>query len=295
METQALTIVRLVAEHGSFSAVARMLDVEPSTVSRAVSAVEGALGVRLFQRSTRTVALTEAGERWLRRAAPALEELDAAREDAAGLDASPTGTLRLTASVAFGHEVILPLLPAFTTSFPALELDLLLSDGNLDLVAERIDLAIRLAPAPRGDLVSTRLMTTRYRIVASPDYVARAGAIATPGEISQRDCLLINLPDYRSRWIFRRGGETEDVTVRGAIRISNALALRQAARAGMGPTLLADWLIGDDLRSGALLDLFPEYDVAATTFDTGAWALYPSRAFLPSKTRRTLDFLKRRL
>lgn len=292
---KSLAIVRLVAEHGGFSPVARLLNVEPSTIGRAVGAVEATLETRLFERSTRAVVLTEAGERWLGRVGPALDEIDAARDAAVDRTAAPSGVLRLTASAAFGHEVLAPLLPDFRAAFPALELEMLLTDATLDLVADRIDLAIRLAPEPVGDVVSTRLMRTRYRVVASPGYVADSGPIDAPTALSERDCLLFVLPEFRRRWRFRRDGGVVEAPVRGSVRMSNALALRDAARRGLGPALLADWLIQDDLRRGALIDLLPAYEATATTFDTGAWALYPSRAFLPTKTRRTLDFLKRRL
>ena len=292
MDLENLRAVRLVAEQGSFAAVARLLEVDPSTVSRAVTALEAELGLRLFQRSTRRLSVTEAGAAWLRRAGPALDELSAARDEAARGAAQPQGTLRLTASVAFGHEVIVPLLARFRQALPGIALELLLSDANLDLIGEALDLAIRLAPAPQGDLISTRLMRTRYRVVAAPAYLAREGALTSAAELSQRDCLLTTLPDYRTRWLVRRAEGAEEVPVRGTLRISNALALRRAAREGLGPALLADWLIGRDLSEGRLIDLLPEDEVTATTFDTGAWALYPSRAFLPVKVRATLDFLR---
>lgn len=295
MDLESLRTVRLVAEQGSFAAAARLLEVDPSTVSRTVAAVEAELGLRLFQRSTRRLSVTEAGAAWLHRASPALDELSAARDEAARGAAQPEGTLRLTASVAFGHEVIVPLLTRFRQALPGIELELLLSDANLDLVGEGLDLAIRLAPAPQGDLISARLLRTRYRVVAAPAYLAREGALKTAAELSERDCLLTALPDYRSRWLVRRAQGIEEVPVRGPLRISNALALRRAAREGLGPALLADWLIGRDLSEGRLVDLLPADEITATTFDTGAWALYPSRAFLPVKVRATLDFLRNAL
>jgi DNA-binding transcriptional LysR family regulator len=296
METDALKTVVLVAQHGSFAAAARVLNVDPSSVSRLVASTEAALGLRLFQRTTRSLTITEEGETYLRRITPLLEELDHAREEAGRLRRAPSGALRLTASVAFAHECILPHLAAFHTAYPDIAVELLPTDANLDLLANGIDLAIRLAAAPEGDLISTRLMRTRYHVCASPDYLARHGPIEAPEALAERTCLRFALPDYRTRWRFRRGEAAPfEVAVQGWIVIANALSLRQAARDGLGPALLADWLVGRDLASGRLIDLFPNHDCTATEFDTAAWALYASRSFTPQKVRVAIDFFRGKL
>lgn len=297
MDLDALKTVVLVARHGSFAAVARLVDQDPSSISRIVSGVEARLGLRLFQRTTRRLSVTEEGSVYLSQVAPLLEEFDRAREEAARNRSTPSGLLRLTASVAFGQECIVPLLPAYRERFPEITLELTLSDSNLDLIDSGIDLAIRLAPAPEGDLISSRLMRTAYRVVAAPDYIKRVGLPLEPGALETLDCLRTTLPDYRTRWLFRdrKSGEQEEVSVTGSLLISNPLALRQAARDGLGPALLADWMIDEDLRSRRLIDLFPAHEMTATSFDTGAYALYPSRAYLPMKVRVTIDFLRRRI
>jgi DNA-binding transcriptional LysR family regulator len=215
-----------------------------------------------------------------------------AHDEVMSLGADPSGAVRLTASVAFGETKIAPLLPAFHAAFPRLELDVILSDANLDLVAERIDVAIRLAPSYRADVIGVRLFPTRYRVVASPAYVTAAGQPDAPSALAARDCLRFALPEFRSRWLFRRGKDITEVPVKGWLLTSGALSLRSATLSGLGPALLADWLIGEDLAQGRLVDLFPDYDVAATDFETGAWLLYPSRAHLPKKLRATIDFLR---
>lgn len=287
--------MQLVAHHQSFAAAARVLDVDPSSVSRAVAGIEAQLGLRLFQRSTRQLTLTEAGSVYLARVGPLLDDLDLARDAAAELSAQPSGRVRLTASVAFGQEVIVPHLSDLRAELPEIELELILNDQTIDLVGSQIDIAIRLAPAPKGDLISTRLRSTRYRVVASPQYVDRRGAPQTPEALADHDCLRMTLPDYRTEWRFRQDQEESVVGVTGPILISNALALRAAARTGLGPALLADWMTVSDLEDGTLVDLFPDHDVTATTFDTGAWLLYPSRTYLPTKVRAVIDFLRARL
>ena len=295
MNLDALHLAVRVAESGSFAAAARLADLDPSSVSRTVAGLEAELGIRLFQRSTRRLSLTEAGSAYLARVAPLLEEFDSAREAATAGRTRPSGRLRLTASVAFGTECIVPHLAGYRDLYPEISLDLVLTDSNLDLVAESVDLAIRLAPAPEGDLISTRLKTTRYRVCAAPAWVEKAGMPASPEALSETPCLLQGLPDFRDRWRFRalKGeGAEVDIPVTGPIVISNPLALRAAARQGLGPALLADWLVVDDLAAGILVDLFPAHAATATGFDTAAWALYPSRAYLPAKVRVTIDFLR---
>ena len=295
MEIDALRTLQLVAQHQSFAAVARVLDVDPSSISRTVAGVEAQLGLRLFQRSTRQLQLTEAGALYLERIGPLLDDLDLARDAAADVSTQPSGRVRLTASVAFGQEMIVPLLHQLRAVLPEIELELILSDQTVDLVASQIDLAIRLAPAPKGDLISARLRDTRYRVVASPGFVMTHGRPETPEDLAEHDCLRMTLPDFRTEWRFRRHNDTSVVAVGGKILISNALALRTAARDGLGPALLADWMVDGDITAGKLVDLFPTYAVTATTFDTGAWLLYPSRAYLPVKVRAVIDFLRARL
>jgi len=295
MDTAALQVFLDVVKRGGFAAVARAANVDPSSVSRAIAGLESELGARLFQRTTRKLTLTEAGESFLARVGPLVDELERAREEVATSGAEPSGTLRLTASVAFGQICLVPLLPAFRKAFPRLSLELLMTDSNLDLIADRIDLAVRLAPSYRGDVIGAKLFATRYRVAASPAYLAREGVPKTPHDLRARSCLLFPLPDFRDRWLFRRGTALEEVPVHGSLILSTALALRSAAIDGLGPVLLADWHLREDFAKGRLVDLFPHHEVTATTFDTAAWLLYPSRKYLPRKVRATIDFLRAHL
>ena len=166
------------------------------------------------------------------------------------------------------------MLPEFQAAYPQVGLELVLTDENLDLVADRIDLAIRLAPSVHADVIAVKLMDTRYHVCATSGYLARSPETAEPAGLAAHRCLLFALPEYRSRWQFRDHlGAVEAVPVQGDVVVSNALALYSAARLGLGPTLLPDWLIGGDLASGALIDLFPSHRVTATDFATAAWLL----------------------
>lgn len=292
MNLPDLTLLQDVARAASFAAVARARGVDPSQVSRTVAQIEETLGLRFFQRTTRRLSLTEEGEAYLTRALPLVEELARLTTEVRTERAQPSGTLRLTASVTFGQRVIVPHLAAFRARYPQVAIEAIFTDANLDLVADRIDLAIRLAPAVEGDLIAARLMDTRYRVVAAPAYLARHPAPARPEDLRDHRALLFPFRPYRTRWTFRQGTSVTEVLVAGDITLSPAGALRDAALAGLGPALLPDWLVDADRRAGALVRLLPDWDVTATTFDTGAWAVYPSRSFLPAKVRAMIDFLR---
>jgi DNA-binding transcriptional LysR family regulator len=291
MDLQSLALFVDVAKTGGFAPVARARGVDPSSISRSIAALEAQLRMRLFQRTTRSLALTDAGE-ILFAGAPDLINASARLLDEASVSVEePVGTVRLTASVAFGETCLVPLLNRFTQMFPRLTLDLVLTDTNVDMVADRIDLAIRLGNGHRADYQGRCLFETRYHVVASPTYVARSGQPLNPQALSEHYCLLFALPEFRSRWKFRLAGVTEEVPVEPRHIISNALALRQAARDGCGPALLSDWLIDADIASGVLVDLFPDHEVAATSFATSAWLLWPGRDYMPRRTREVMHFL----
>jgi len=296
MDAKQARLLVDIAHRGSFAEVARERALDPSSVSRMIASLEAELGFRLFQRTTRRVVLTEAGELYLRRIEAIADEFDQALDEALAVSTGPTGVLRMTTTVAFGEKVIVPLLPRFREAFPAVELDVILSDLNLDLIEDRIDLAMRLGAGVTGDLVVSKLMDTRYHVCASPEYLRREGRPHAPEELAARDCLLFALPGFRTRWMFRgTAGAVTEVPVKGGIIVSGALALRTLALAGAGPALLADWLVSEDIAAGRLVDLFSDHRVTATTFETAVWLLYPSRSFLPQKVRAMIGFLRSRV
>jgi DNA-binding transcriptional LysR family regulator len=281
-----------VAREGSFAAVARKRGVDPSIVSRTIASLEAELGFRLFDRTTRRLNLTEAGAIYLERSRTLVGELEAARQEAGDALRRPSGLVRITASTAFGTHWLTPRLRTFMEAYPDIAMEALLTDAVVDIAAERIDLAVRLAVRPEGELVATKLMDTRYHVVASSDYIEREGPLQQPGDLATRQCLLLTLPGYRSRWSFRRDGASADVEVAGRLAISSPAAIRSAALDGMGPALLADWMVQEDLRQGALVDLLPDWEATAAAFDTAAWLLYPSRDYIPAKVRVLIDFLR---
>lgn len=296
MDISALQTFIEVMRKGSFAAVAKERNIDPSSVSRSISGLEKELGVRLFQRTTRQLSATEAGITYFHRIEPLVEEMQHAVDLVKEVSGQPKGTLRVTASVSFGLKCITPLLAEFQTLYPDLSLDLLLTDSRVDLLSERIDLAIRLGALEDSTLIVQKLISTHYLVCASPDYLKRSGQLNQPEDIVQHNCLLFPLSGFREQWLFRHNqGKITEIPVNGSTMISNAIGLQQCAIAGMGLALLPKWLINEDLEAGTLINVFPNYDVTATDFQTSAWLVYPSRNYVPLKVRVFIDFLKNHL
>lgn len=296
MDIAVLQIFTDVIRQGSFAAVARDRNVDPSSISRAIANLEKQLGVRLLQRTTRQLSPTEAGIAYMERIQPLIEELQQATHRVADASGQPQGTLRVTASVSFGLKQIVPLLSDFRNLYPDLGVDLLLTDANLDLLAERIDVAVRLGILVDSSLIAQQLMPTHYAVCASPQYLKRRGQLAHPSDIAHHDCLLFPLAGFRSQWRFQDSqGQAFEIAVQGKIMISNAIALQHCAIASMGLALLPHWLIAADLAAGRLVQVLPDYAVTATEFNTAAWLVYPSRTYLPLKVQVFIQFLKEQM
>lgn len=298
MNIEDLATLMHVIRGGSFAAAARELQVDPSSVSRSVAALEAELGTRLFQRSTRRIALTEAGTVFAQRLEPLLEELQQAREAAVDTTGQVRGTLRVSVSNTFGLRRVVPLLPAFRRAHPSLNVELMLTDALVDLVAERVDIAVRSGALQDSNLIAVPLLQTRYRIVASPAWArANARRLRTPQDLAQADCLSFSLPGFRDRWVFGRSedGPKTVVHVKPRVLITNGLALRDCTLAGMGATPLPNWLIDEDLAAGRLVDLFPRHFVAFVDAPTAIWLVYPSRSYVPAKVRVFIDFMREAL
>ncbi|WP_299491087.1 LysR family transcriptional regulator [Acaryochloris sp. IP29b_bin.137] len=293
MEISVLKLFVDVVRQGSFAAVARDLNIDPSSVSRAIAGLEKELDLRLLQRTTRQLSLTEAGKTYFDRIEPLIEELQQASDLATDVVGQPKGQLRVTASVSFGLKCIVPLLPQFEQHYPELSVDLVLTDAVVDLLTDRIDIAIRLGLLQDSTLIAQQLMRTHYRVCASPDYLQRSPPIKTPQDIADHQCLRFPLAGFQTQWLFKDAqGTFTEVPVHGKLIISNGIALQHCAIASMGLALLPNWLIHEDLRSGKLVDVLPAYEVTGTDFSTAAWLVYPSRCYVPLKLRVFIEFLK---
>lgn len=296
MDLDALLIFVEVVRRGSFSAVANDRGVAPSSISRAIESLEKQLGVRLFQRTTRRISSTEAGAAYFERIEPVVEELERAQMAVADLSANPRGTLRLTASVSFGLTCVSPLLARFGELYPDLQVELLLTDAVIDLTAERIDLALRHGPLKDSSLIAREILPVVYSLCASPSYLDQHGQPTNPADLKNHRCLAFSSVAFHSRWLLRkRGGPVEEISVRPQLVVNNGIALKRCALDGGGIVLLSDWLVGEQLRSGELVQVLSDYEATPTTFETAIWLIYPSRAYVPRKVTAFVDFLERRL
>jgi DNA-binding transcriptional LysR family regulator len=293
MEIATLRTFVEVMRRRSFTSVAQVLNLAPSSVSRTIAGLEAELGVRLFQRTTRHLAPTEAALAYFDRVEPMVAELESAALVAADSGETPRGLLRITAASSFAQVNLVPLLPEFSRRYPELRFDLVLTDTFVDLALERIDLAIRLGRLAESSVIAHRLCGIVYVACASPDYLRRRGRPRTPHDLERHECLRYPVPGYPARWRFRaRDGETFEVPIVGRIVANHGAALVQSAVAGMGIVMLPRWLLADELRKGTLVALFPDHQATASEFDIAAWMLYPSRSYLPRKVRVFADFLK---
>ncbi|HFD86314.1 MAG TPA: LysR family transcriptional regulator [Gammaproteobacteria bacterium] len=292
MDVSTLKLFVEVMLRRNFTEVAKTERMAPSSVSRAIASLETELGTRLFQRSTRKLEPTEAGLRYFERIAPLLEELTEAGMMVADSVGRPEGTLRVSAPAVFGQMFLVPVVMELHNKYPDLTTELLLNDAYVDLVGERIDVAIRLGSLSDSSYIARRVRAIRYYICASPEYLKRHGAPATPQELAQHECLLFPRGEYSLSWLFRdAANNVEEVQIDGRCLITNSESIRHCALSGMGLALLPDWLVEPDIESGKLQTLFDDYEVTATDYDSAIWILQPSRAYVPLKAKVFVEHL----
>lgn len=258
-----------------FSAAARRLGVATSSVTRLVDALESELGTTLLNRSTRQVSLTEAGTRYYAQARAIFDALEEADASVADRGDEPVGVLRLCLPVEFGRRVIAPHLGPFLARHPSLELDIDMSDRLDDLLDGRYDLSIRLGdPSPNDELVCRQIGRFQRWLVASPDYLVSRGALLHPEQLLQQACLRFRYGQKARAWRLQRADEALELEVGGPLRSANADLLREAALAGSGIALLADWLVREDVAAGRLQRLFADWLVSPGTANDSINALY---------------------
>jgi DNA-binding transcriptional LysR family regulator len=286
----ALVAFAGVARRLSFAEAARDQGVHPSILSRRIARLEERLGVRLLQRTTRRVSLTEAGATYLEQVQDVLGRLDDADAAVSGLGQAPRGRLRVALPNLFGQKHVAPLLPAFHARYPELLMELMFSDRFVDLVEEKIDVAVRMGTLAEGEsdqLIARRLAPNRRLLMAAPEYLARAGTPRTPEDLAGHAALHFSLFIGGDAWQLRRGERSVRVKIDPVIRADNGEALRHATLGGCGIALLGTFLAGDDLRAGRLIHVLPEWSLP----DSAIWAVYPSARFLPQKVRVLIDYL----
>lgn len=292
MKLSNLELFEEVYRRGSFSAVARSRDVAPSVISRAIAALEAELGTLLFYRTTRKIAPTEAANVLAQEVEQHLDALRSLPATLADTSGAPSGILRISASHSFGIRCLSRVIPGFCARYPKVMVQLSLTDQVVDIVGDRFDVALRHGPLPDSSMIARPIMRTRYHICASPAYLAAAGRPSAPSEIGDRDCLTFPLPGFSNIWRVRdANGRESEIPIRSAMSANSGLVLRDCALQGLGIVLLSDWLVGEDLASGRLIDLFPDHHATPTNFQTVISAVYPNRKYTPRKVKAFVAFL----
>jgi len=282
-----MSIFSKVVGAGSLSAAAKELGMSTAVVSRRLAALESRLGVRLINRTTRSLHLTDEGARYFDACSRLLAEIEEADAAVSAGRAEPRGALRVALPAAFGHLHVAPLVPRFATRYPNVQVALSLSDRNVNVIEEGFDLAIRIADLADSSLAARKLAPNRRVVCASPDYLKRQGTPRTPQELTGHNCLTTN--DFTMTWDYKDpDGEPGAVRVTGRYACDNWEVLREWAMAGLGIALKSTWDVRQQLEDGSLVPLFPGYTFAS---DVAIYAVYPHRRFLPAKTRAFIEFL----
>ena len=270
-----------------FSEAARRLDVSKSRISKSIARLEGSLGVRLLNRSTRSLSLTDVGERYFEHCDRILEEMAQANMTVSRLHQEPRGRLKISAPVAFSTMHIASALPDFMMLYPDVTVDLTISDRLVDLAEDGYDVALRITPEPGPNLVARRLAPIRRKICCSPAYLARRGVPEVPEDLARHNCLDYTFMNTQGVWHLKGSEGDVFVPVSGTLRINDDEALSQAVLGGLGLALLPTFIIGKDLQAGRLVEVLPGY-VPTERF---IYAVHLPNRHLPVKIRAFIDFL----
>ena len=282
-----MRVFTAVVDAGSFARAAEKLELSRGMTSRYVAQVEAHLGVRLLNRTTRRLSLTEAGNDYYQRATQVLALVEEAEQAASHEAAEPRGTLRINASVAFGARHMGTLISAYLRRYPEVRVDLTLNDRIVDLVEEGFDVAVRIARRIDPGLVARRIAPARMIACASPAYLRQSGAPKTPADLVRHNCLTYAYAGAQNEWRFTRGKREQTVKVGGTLHANNGDILSRAAADGLGVTVQPTFLIDGLFREKKLMRVLEGWEADSLTI----FAVYPSRQFLPAKVRSFIDFM----
>ncbi|TEW46444.1 LysR family transcriptional regulator [Psychromonas algicola] len=283
-----LKAVIAVVQTGSFTAAGERLGLSKALVSKYVAQVEKQLGVRLFNRSTRRLALTEAGNIYYQDAMPLVESITQLTDKVSGAEADPSGLLRVSASLTFGDTCLAKALPEFLAHYPNLQVELQLSDRKVDMLEEGIDLVIRIGTVDDSTLVSKKINTFPLVLCASPDYLAQHGMPKYPDDIKQHNCIVDSNFKIGKQWPFMDERGLQGVmSINSNVSVNSPRSVKEFALAGVGIALVPKYIVEDALNNGSLQLVLPEYRMQSFSM----YAVYPHRKYLAQKTRSFVDFL----
>lgn len=285
---QISTFVDVIAK-GSLSAAARAEGIAPAMIGRRLDALEERLGVKLLQRSTRKIALTDEGTAFLEDCQRILADLEDAESAVSERSARASGHLAISAPAGFGRWHVAPLIPSFLAEHRALSLTLSLNDRVVDLIGEGIDVAIRIAALTDSNMVGIKLADNQRVVVAAPDYLKRHGTPQTLADLAKHNCLAISSDGSQRGWTFRQSGKNVTLKVAGNMECNDGEVLHHWALAGKGLAWRSMWEVGSEIETGKLVSVLDEY--AAPGNDV--YAVFAQRRHLPLRIRAFVDFLRR--
>ncbi|NMF63566.1 LysR family transcriptional regulator [Brasilonema octagenarum] len=286
---QDLEVFVQVVNSGNFAKAAVALDINPSAISRRITQLENQLGVRLFNRTTRSLSLTEVGERYFNRCLNILADLEEADREAKQHSQAPQGLLHVSCSTMFAHRHLLTRIPEFLAHYPRLSIQLVLSDDVVDVVGEGIDVAIRISEVANSSLITRRLVSDRRITCAAPVYLDRYGTPKTPDDLANHNCIALNA--YKTtlnQWRFRDPVGLREIRVAGNFTVNSGVALYEAVLAGLGIARVSAFLADQALRSGQLIPILSECE---DKNDVGIYAIFPSNRYLLPKVQCFVEFL----
>ena len=276
-----------VVTEGSFSRAAERLDMSPQLASKYVGQLEARLDIRLLNRSTRQLSLTEAGRAYYERVRQVLADIDDMESAIGDLTSRARGTLRINAPTSFGHLHLSRAIAEYQNAQTEVEVDLTLNDRVVDIISEGFDLAIRIGTLEESSLVARRLAPVRLVICGTPDYLRRHGTPVKPSQLEEHNCLRYTYASNYDRWIFHRDGKSCSVRIAGSFSANNGDALLAAALSGKGIVMQPTFIVGEDIRSGRLQVVLEQYQLP----ELSAYAVYAHRQYLSAKVRTFVDFL----
>ena len=287
---QQLAAFTETAKHGSFAAAARESGSAPSTLAKAVGRLEQSLGVKLFHRTTRQVALTPDGDRLFARCQRLLAEVEELHAEASGVREAPSGTLRIDLPIVIGRRLVLPLLARLAQRHPQLALDVRLQDGDTDLVKEGIDVALRVGPLKDSGLVARRFGTQSMVLVASPGYLAARGTPTRLDHLAAHDAVLFRMPSTgRDRpWQFRQRGQPVELHPVSRVRVNDGEGIVEAVRLGLGLGQVPDYFVREELARGELVEVLRPARPAPLPISL----VYPGARLVPQRVRALLEAME---
>ncbi len=278
-----------VVETGSISEASRFFDVQPSSISRQLSALEQELGVRLLNKTTRNIGLTEAGRKYYDYSMRIVAEFDQAKRAVNDLQENPQGKLKISMTVGFGESIIMPLIAEFMTLYPNIELELELTERVVDLVEENIDIAIRSGRLPDSSMIAKHLLYNDFLLCASPQYLDDNKTPQQPEDLTDYRCIRYSYSRWKEWYLM--GEDKQKLVINNSISVNSVNGQKQLVLNHTGVALMPLWAVKAELKSGSLVQVMPQYTFSPYEEISATYAIYLKRELISPKTRVFLDYL----